>query len=100
MRFSVTRNVARLKMPIYDRADGAIINVTIPHLDGKLTAGFGLKVCDLRSADTRHLALCPIQSSARGKEWAAPCGAFCIENQDGNAAHFSPRAVLQYIFVW
>jgi hypothetical protein len=48
-------------MPICDRADGAIIDVTIPHLDGKLTAGFGVKVCDFRPADTRHLALCPIQ---------------------------------------
>jgi hypothetical protein len=32
--------------------------------------------------------------------WAALSGTFCIENQDGNAAHILPRAVPQYIFVW
>jgi hypothetical protein len=42
----------------------------------------------------------PIRSTARGKEWAALCGTFCIENQDGHAAHFFLRAVLQSIFVW
>jgi hypothetical protein len=41
----------------------------------------------------------PIPSTARGKFWAALCRIFCIENQDGNAAHFFPRAVFQYIFV-
>jgi hypothetical protein len=40
-----------------------------------------------------------VRSTARGNKWAALYGAFCIENQDGNAAHFFPRAVLQYIFV-
>jgi hypothetical protein len=42
----------------------------------------------------------PIRSTARGKKWAALCGAFCIEYQNGNVAHFSPRAVLQYNFLW
>jgi hypothetical protein len=39
-------------------------------------------------------------STARGKLWAALCGTFCIENQNGNAARFFPRAALQYSFVW
>jgi hypothetical protein len=41
-----------------------------------------------------------IRSTARGKQWAALCGTFCMENYDGNAGHFFPRAVLQYMFVW